>query len=206
MTNVKYKDQNWAEGTPIAGEKLSANGVYTGQHKGTPMQGYGETAANSDPYHVPHGIVRSGTIMQDAIDAKFPERCFTISYDLNGGIGNAPTNQIQGFSGGALVLADFPSTATVAKYFEKDTGEQPAPTSLEVISDSAVPVDGQIRISDVLPTKSTYTPVVGDYVKLTAYSSFFKWNTKADGTGTAYAAEASLTPTADIKLFATYAE
>lgn len=206
MANVKYKDQVFPEASPIAGEKLSANGVYTGQHKGTPMQGHGETAANADPYHVAHGIIRQGTIMQDAGDSNFPVRCFTITYDLNGGSGTVPDAQQQGFNGGALTLATFPATAVVPKYFEKDTDGTPADTSLLVVADTKTPEDGEIRLSDVTPAKSTYTPVVGDYVKQTAYSAFFKWNTKADGTGTAYAAEASLTPAADVKLFAIYTE
>lgn len=205
MANVKYKDQVFPQDSPVAGEKLSANGVYTGQHKGTPMQGHGETAANADPYHVAHGIIRTGTIMQDAGDVAFPEKCFTISYDLNGGSGDVPAKQTQAFAGtGALTLATFPATATVAKYFEQDS--VPEATSLKVIANTATPKDDEIRLEDVKPTKSNYTPTVGDFVKKTAYSAFFKWNTKADGSGTAYAAEASLTPTANVKLFATYTE
>lgn len=206
MANVKYKDQVFPQDSPVAGEKLSANGVYTGQHKGTPMQGHGETAANADPYHVAHGIIRTGTIMQDAGDVAFPEKCFSIVYNLNGGSGTIPDTQTQDFDGGALTIAGFPATAVVAKYFDEDVAETPASTSLKVIANTATPVDGEIRLKDVVPTKSTYTPKVGDFVKKVAYSAFFKWNTKADGSGTAYAAEASLTPTADVKLFATYTE
>lgn len=43
---------------------------------------------------------------------------------------------------------------------------------------------------------------------VTAYpegkTAFDKWNTKADGTGTAYAVSAKFTPTADTVLYATY--
>ena len=150
MANVKYKDQEWAVGTPIAGEQLSANGVYTGQQGPTPMQGHGETTA--DPYHVAHGIIRQGTIMQDSGDEHFPEKCFSIVYNLNGGSGTIPDTQTQDFDGGALTIAGFPATAVVAK-FDEDVAETPASTSLKVIANTATPVDGEIRLKDVVPTK-----------------------------------------------------
>lgn len=198
--NVKYKDQ-----TLSSGEQLSANGVYTGHQIGTPLQGDSEAAANADAYHVPHSTVRQGTIAQDAQDNKFPEKCFSISYDLNGGTGAAPAPQTQAFSGdGKLTIAGFPATgATPPKYFEKD--ESSLSTSLKVVADNATPGEGEIRVKDVLPRKTSYTPAANDYVKLTAYT-FSKWNTAADAAGTDYAVNATPKPTADIKLFAVYTE
>ncbi len=203
---MKYKDQSWPAGSPIAGEKLSANGVYTGQQEGTPMQGHGETAANANAYYTEHGTVRFGTAMQDAGDSNFLSKCFVVSYNLNGGTGVGPVYQEQGFAGGALTLPAFPVTAAVANYYDEDIATPAADTSLLVVADSATPEAGEIKLSDVSPAKSTYTPTAGDYVKLVAYSSFNKWNTKADGTGTGYAAAASLTPAADTTLYATYTE
>lgn len=73
MAITKYADQNWAVGTAVAGEKLSANGYYTGQHKGAPTQDALGGAANIDPYDVEHNTVRYGTITQDAAtDANMP--------------------------------------------------------------------------------------------------------------------------------------
>ena len=71
MAEVKYNDVNWAEGTPIAGERLATNGHYTGEHLGIPMQDAsvgGIEAAHS----VENVTVRYGTLMQDAKDAQFP--------------------------------------------------------------------------------------------------------------------------------------
>ena len=145
---VKYQDQSLSNG-----EKLSANGYYTGHHMGTPTQGDGETAANADAYYVQHNTVRLGTIMQDAEpNANLPTCCFVITYDLNGGAGTTPTTQQQGFSGGALTVA-------------------------------------------AAPTITTYP---------SGKTAFSKWNTKADGSGTAVTAGGSLTPTADTVLYAVY--
>lgn len=71
MAEVKYNDVNWAEGTPIAGERLATNGHYTGEHIGTPMQDASSGAVNTAHY-VETEAVHYGTIMQDAKDAKFP--------------------------------------------------------------------------------------------------------------------------------------
>ena len=68
---VKYNNVDWAEGTPIAGERLATNGYYTGEHKGTPMQDAKYADANV-PHHVEGKIVRLGTMMQDATDENFP--------------------------------------------------------------------------------------------------------------------------------------
>ena len=69
---IKYTNVDWAEGTPIAGERLATNGHYTGEHKGTPMQdAKGDTTTNA-PHYRETGIVRLGTMMQDKLDTKFP--------------------------------------------------------------------------------------------------------------------------------------
>ena len=69
---VKYNNVDWAEGTPIAGERLATNGHYTGEHKGTPMQDGRYADANSAHY-VESATVRLGTMMQDAKDEHFPQ-------------------------------------------------------------------------------------------------------------------------------------
>jgi len=68
---VKYTNVNWAEGTPIAGERLATNGYYTGEHKGTPMQD-AKNAGSNTPHFVEGKMVRLGTMMQDATDTNFP--------------------------------------------------------------------------------------------------------------------------------------
>ena len=69
---IKYTNVNWAEGTPIAGERLATNGHYTGEHKGTPMQDAKGDSAKNAPHYLEAGIVRLGTMMQDELDTKFP--------------------------------------------------------------------------------------------------------------------------------------
>lgn len=70
---VKYTDQKWTEPAVVAGETLSVNGHYTGEHLGTAMQDKMHTAVNNDPHCVEHGIVRYGTMMQDkASNANMP--------------------------------------------------------------------------------------------------------------------------------------
>jgi hypothetical protein len=69
---VKYQNQVWGE--PIAGERLSTNGHYTGEHKGTPTQdklGVGTT--NGNAHYVEENIVRYGTMTQDAIEGSTPK-------------------------------------------------------------------------------------------------------------------------------------
>jgi hypothetical protein len=68
---IKYTNVDWAEGTPIAGERLATNGHYTGEHKGAVMQDAKDAKANSAHY-VEGATVRLGTMTQDAIDTKFP--------------------------------------------------------------------------------------------------------------------------------------
>lgn len=67
---VKYENQVWGE--PIAGERLSTNGHYTGEHKGTPTQDAIDTSANT-PHYVEGVTVRYGTMTQDAIEGSTPE-------------------------------------------------------------------------------------------------------------------------------------
>lgn len=65
---VKYQNQVWGE--PIAGERLSTNGHYTGEHLGTVMQ---DAKASMTPHHVEAATVRYGTMTQDAIEGSTPE-------------------------------------------------------------------------------------------------------------------------------------
>lgn len=66
---VKYQNQVWGE--PIAGERLSTNGHYTGEHLGSVMQ---DAKASMTPHIVEEGIVRLGTITQDAIAGSTPTK------------------------------------------------------------------------------------------------------------------------------------
>lgn len=69
---VKYQNQVWGE--PIAGERLSTNGHYTGEHKGTPMQDkLGVDTTNGNAHYVEEHIVRLGTMTQDAIEGSTPK-------------------------------------------------------------------------------------------------------------------------------------
>lgn len=69
---VKYANQIWGE--PIAGERLSTNGHYTGEHKGTPTQdALGESTTNSNAHYVEDVTIRYGTITQDSIEGSTPE-------------------------------------------------------------------------------------------------------------------------------------
>lgn len=69
MNEVKYAVQTW--GTPITGERLSTNGYYTGEHKGSVMQdaavGGVETSHSSEL-----NAIHYGTIMQDAVSGSMP--------------------------------------------------------------------------------------------------------------------------------------
>lgn len=72
---VKYADQTWTTPESVAGEQLSVNGYYTGEHVGTPTQDGTYSAGNADPHWVEHNTVRFGTIMQDgASNANMPEQ------------------------------------------------------------------------------------------------------------------------------------
>ena len=60
---VKYQNQVW--GAPIAGERLSTNGYYTGEHKGSVMQD-AAVEGTEVAHSVEANTIRYGTIMQDA--------------------------------------------------------------------------------------------------------------------------------------------
>ena len=66
---VKYENQIWEE--PIAGERLSTNGYYTGQHKGTVTQD-ALTVGTDQPYGVEESTIRLGTMTQDATVGSMP--------------------------------------------------------------------------------------------------------------------------------------
>lgn len=69
---VKYKNQEWGE--PIAGQRLSTNGNYTGQKNGTPMQDAKDVVGqNTNAYYVEENTIRYGTITQDAAEGSTPE-------------------------------------------------------------------------------------------------------------------------------------
>lgn len=69
---VKYQNQVWGE--PIAGERLSTNGHYTGEHLGSPTQDkLGAETTNKDAHYVDGVTVRLGTMTQDAIEGGTPE-------------------------------------------------------------------------------------------------------------------------------------
>ena len=69
---VKYQNQVWGE--PITGERLSTNGHYTGECKGSPLQDtLGEATTNKNAHYVEENIVRLGTMTHDAIEGSTPE-------------------------------------------------------------------------------------------------------------------------------------
>jgi len=70
---VKYANVDWAEGTPIAGERMATNGHYTGEFKYTPLQDAKNVEAANAPHYVEGVTVRYGTMMQDSADANFPK-------------------------------------------------------------------------------------------------------------------------------------
>ena len=69
MNEIKYENQVWGE--PIAGERLSTNGYYTGEHKGTPMQD-AKTEGVDAPHANESATVHLGTITQDALEGSMP--------------------------------------------------------------------------------------------------------------------------------------
>lgn len=76
---VKYENQIWGE--PITGERLSTNGHYTGEHKGTVMQD-AAVGGTEQPYAVEEGTVRYGTIMGDAVEGSMPALGVSVAHKL----------------------------------------------------------------------------------------------------------------------------
>lgn len=60
----------------VAGQRLSTNSHYTGEHMGTPMQDALNTEANADAHYVEANTVRYSTMMQDSADTSFPKATF----------------------------------------------------------------------------------------------------------------------------------
>lgn len=74
MANTfKYTNVDWAEGTPIAGERMATNGHYTGDFKGTVTQDALAGEAANAPHYVEGVTVMVGTILGDAADEQFPK-------------------------------------------------------------------------------------------------------------------------------------
>lgn len=70
---MKYENQVWPEGSPIAGERLSTNSHYTGEHKGSPTQdSLGASTTNTNAHWVEDNVVRYGTVLQDAVEGSTP--------------------------------------------------------------------------------------------------------------------------------------
>ena len=110
---MAYKDVTWPSSSPIQDEMLAANGHYCGQHLGKPAQDAEHTGASGDPYWVEHNTIQAGTITQDAEDTNFPDRVWTVSYDLNGAVGTVPASQTQTEEAGSLTLSAAP---TITQY------------------------------------------------------------------------------------------
>lgn len=66
---VKYQNQVWGE--PIAGERLSTNGHYTGEQLGSVTQ---DAKAEMTAHYVESATVRLGTITHDAIEGSTPTK------------------------------------------------------------------------------------------------------------------------------------
>ena len=64
---VKYQNQVW--GAPIAGERLSTNGHYTGEHLGAVTQ---DAKCEMTAHMVEENTIRLGTMTQDAIEGSTP--------------------------------------------------------------------------------------------------------------------------------------
>ena len=66
---IKYQNQVWAE--PIAGERLSTNGHYTGEQVGSPLQDAKDSV--NDAYAVENNTIRYGHMTQDAVEGSTPK-------------------------------------------------------------------------------------------------------------------------------------
>ena len=69
---VKYSPQEWGADSIIEGERLSTNGYYTGEHKGTVMQD-AAVGGTEQPHAKEESKIHFGTIMQDAVEGSMPE-------------------------------------------------------------------------------------------------------------------------------------
>lgn len=78
---VKYQNQVWGE--PITGERLSTNGYYTGEHKGTVMQDAAVEGAEQ-PHAIEENIIRYGTMMGDAASGSMPNIGVSVKQTLIG--------------------------------------------------------------------------------------------------------------------------
>lgn len=111
---VKYKNQVWGE--PISGERLSTNGHYTGEHKGTVMQD-ASVDGTEQPHSVEEGIIRYGTMMQDAVSGSTPDEGFGVKYVLTGCTTNGDKVAVKNSDYEATITAEggytLPSTITV---------------------------------------------------------------------------------------------
>lgn len=122
------------------------------------------------------------------------------------------------FVDGAVVLASNGTVTEAHKIvlrlqgivFDKKEGtgtfHNEAVTITYVANNAADPAEPDVKIGALYG--STYTVLNNSDSKLSftapATKSFKKWNTKADGTGTDYAAAASYTANADLKLYAVW--
>jgi hypothetical protein len=67
MAKKNYQPLDWAEGSPVAGERYATNGHYTGHYKGTPTQdALADTDANINGHQRENATPHIGTITQDA--------------------------------------------------------------------------------------------------------------------------------------------
>lgn len=121
------------------------------------------------------------------------------------------------FIDGAVVLASNADVTAAHKVVLKLQGivfdvkentnafENGSVTITYVANNAADPAEDDVVVAELYG--ATHTVLSNSDTKFTAPAtkSFSKWNTKADGTGTDYAAAASYTANADLKLYAVWA-
>lgn len=117
----------------------------------------------------------------------YTAKTFTISYDANGGTG-APSSQTKTY-GTALTLSSTKPT--------KSNGSNTVNGSFVITGDAN---GGYFGTTTTTTTSITATTTRKDTIKYT----FSKWNTNADGSGTAYSAGGSYTTEASDTLYAIY--
>lgn len=160
MANVvKYKHQVWGE--PITGERLSTNGYYTGEHLGTVMQ---DAAVDGTelPHAVEEGIIRYGTIMQDAIEGITP--------DVDSGRTEIYTTTVTGRTGANVTLPGFNlSTYTDKTLIAKvnDIESEPQVITLSGEGIYKLSVDGDLIISMSVTETEAYLKNSSDEVEYT---------------------------------------